>query len=307
MNADPRILKGVNAAVLTPLNRDMSPDIGRMTAHCQWLLANGSDGLGILGTTGEAQSFTVRERMDILEGLGKAGIPLAKTMPGTGAANYVDAAELTKHSVDIGAGGALLLPPYYIKGVGDDGLFVSFDKIINHVASNDLRVYLYHFPQMSGIPFSHDLIDRLVQAFPGIVVGVKDSSGDEQNMLEMLKKFPGFNVFPGSESAFLNVLKAGGAGCITAVSNVAMAAAQRVYSAWTNEQRVDQGAEAIIQALRTVIAGYPLSSALKALMARHHGDEGWDGVRPPLVSLSEQQRNELFAAIDTIDYAIPAV
>ena len=140
----PEIMKGVNAAVLTPMNKDLTPDLGRMADHCRWLLDNGCDGLGILGTSGEAQSFSVRERMAILEGMEKAGIPMSKAMPGTGAAAYVDTTELTRHAVDLGASGTLVLPPFYLKGVSDDGIFAAFDKIIEGVGSSDLRIYLYH-------------------------------------------------------------------------------------------------------------------------------------------------------------------
>lgn len=307
MTADPPIMKGVNAAVLTPLNADLTPDIGRMAAHCQWLLANGCDGLGILGTTGEAQSFSIRERMDILEGLARMGIPMDRAMPGTGAAAYVDTATLTRHAVEVGVGGTLVLPPYYLKGVSDEGLFAAFAKIIESAGERGLRMYLYHFPQMSGIPLGLDLIGRLTKEFPDTVVGVKDSSGDVNNMLTMVERFPGFAVFPGSESAFLEVLKAGGAGSITAVSNIGCAMMQRVYSAWTGRGDVDDEAERIIQALRATIMQYPLSPALKALMARHSGNAGWERVRPPFVALADDARAALFAGVDGIGYSLPPV
>jgi len=307
MTANPPIMKGVNAAVLTPLNVDLTPDLGRMAAHCQWLLANGCDGLGILGTTGEAQSFSVRERMDILEGLAKAGIPMDKAMPGTGAAAYVDTATLTGHAVEMGVSGTLVLPPYYLKGVSDDGLFAAFAKVIESVGEQGLRMYLYHFPQMSGVPLSLDLIDRLTTEFPDTVVGVKDSSGDLGNMLAMVERFPGFAVFPGSESAFLKVLKVGGAGCITAVSNISCPMAQRVYAAWTERGEVDEEAESIIQALRSLIAQYPLPPALKAITGRHAGDDSWERLRPPFMSLDHDARATLFAAMDDIGYDLPPV
>ncbi len=305
MTFAPGIMKGVNAAVLTPMNRDLTPDLVRMTDHCHWLLDNGCDGLGILGTSGEAQSFSTRERMEILEGLAKAGIPMSKSMPGTGAAAYVDTIELTRHAVELGAGGTLVLPPFYLKGVSDDGIFAAFDKIIEGAGSSALRIYLYHFPQMSGVPFSHDVIERLVTAFPETVVGIKDSSGDVANMLGMVERFPGFAVFPGSEAAFLEVLQAGGAGCITAVSNVGSAMAQRVHAAWTENETVDEEANNIILALRDVISRYPLWAALKAIMARHSGDADWEYIRPTLVPLDDSARAELFAAFDDIGYALP--
>ena len=302
----PEIMKGVNAAVLTPMNKDLTPDLGRMAEHCRWLLDNGCDGLGILGTSGEAQSFSVRERMAILEGMEKAGIPMSKAMPGTGAAAYVDTTELTRHAVDLGASGTLVLPPFYLKGVSDDGIFAAFDKIIEGVGASDLRIYLYHFPQMSGVPLSLDLVERLATSFPGIVVGAKDSSGDVSNMLGMVK-IPGFAVFPGSEAAFLEILQAGGAGCITAGSNLCMEMCQRLYTAWTEHGEVDEEAQRIIVGVRDVITSYPLWPGLKALMARHSGYSGWEHIRPPLMPLDDASRREIYAAFDEIGYEMPTL
>ncbi|MBT3558560.1 MAG: dihydrodipicolinate synthase family protein [Rhodospirillales bacterium] len=302
----PEIMKGVNAAVLTPMNKDLTPDLGRMADHCRWLLDNGCDGLGILGTSGEAQSFSVRERMAILEGMEKAGIPMSKAMPGTGAAAYVDTTELTRHAVDLGASGTLVLPPFYLKGVSDDGIFAAFDKIIEGVGSSDLRIYLYHFPQMSGVPLSLDLVERLAAAFPNIVVGAKDSSGDVSNMLGMVK-IPGFAVFPGSEAAFLEVLQAGGAGCITAGSNLCMEMCQRLYTAWTTRGEVDEEAQRIIVGVRNVISSYPLWPGLKALMARHSGHSDWENIRPTLMPLDDASRAEIYAAFDEIGYEMPSL
>jgi len=298
-------MRGVFAAVLTPLHSDLAPDHIRMAQHCQWLLANGCDGLGILGTTGEATSFSVAERMGVLEGLAAAGVPLAKSLPGTGAAAFPDTVELTRHALDMGVGGVLMLPPFYYKGVDDDGVFAAYAEIIERIGDPALRVYLYNFPQMSGVLLSMDVIARLTDRYPGTVVGIKDSSGDVGNMLAMIDQFPGFAVFPGSESAFLTVLKAGGAGCITAASNVSAPVAQRVYSAWVKSAEVDDDAQALLVALRAAITAYPLSAGLKALMARHFGDPGWERVRPTLTLLDEVTRDSLFGAVDQTSYRLP--
>lgn len=298
-------MKGVFAAVLTPLHDDLAPDHARMASHCRWLLANGCDGLALLGTTGESTSFSAAERMGILEGLAAEGIPLDKSMPGTGAAAIPDAVEITRHALSMGVGGVLMLPPFYFKNVHDDGVFAAYAEVIERIGDSALRVYLYHFPQMSGVPLSLDVIGRLIARYPGTVVGVKDSSGDVDNMLAMVERFPGFAVFPGSESAFLKVLQAGGAGCITAVSNVSASAAQRVYSAWINDHVVDEDANAVLAALRSIITAYPLSAALKALIARHSGDVGWERVRPTLTRLDDASRAALFDAVDQTGYVLP--
>ena len=301
----PDIMKGVNCAVLTPLNADLSPDIARMADHCQWLLANGCDGLAILGTTGEATSFSARERMDIMEGLAKAGLPMEKTMPGTGAAAFTDTAEITQCAMDVGAGGVLMLPPFYFKDVSDDGLYNAYAEIITRTDRARLRVYLYHFPQMSGTPISHDLIARLIKDFPDTVVGLKDSSGVEQNMLEMVEKFLGFAVLTGSEAPFLNVLKAGGAGCITAVCNIIAGPLQQVYTAWTARGEVDEQAHKTVQALREIVTQHYLPPALKAIMADHSGESAWERVRPPLVLMSPDKRAELLSAVEASGYKLP--
>jgi len=298
-------MKGVNAAVLTPLLDDLSPDYLRMADHCKWLLANGCDGLGILGTTGEATSFSVSERMRILEEMAFAGVPLIKAMPGTGAAAIPDTVELTRHAMSMGVGGVLMLPPFYYKGVSDDGVFAAYSEIIERVGDPRLRVYLYHFPQMSAVPVSLDVMARLIERYPDTVVGAKDSSGDLDNMLAMVERFPGFAVFPGSESVFLKVLQAGGAGCITAGSNVISAPAQRVYTAWTQRSEVDKDANSILQSVREIITARGLFASLKALMARHSHDKAWERIRPPLMALSDEDRSALYADMDETGYTLP--
>jgi 4-hydroxy-tetrahydrodipicolinate synthase len=303
----PEIMKGVFAAVLTPLHGNLAPDHGRMARHCRWLLANGCDGLAILGTTGESTSFSAMERMEILEGLAVEGIPLEKSLPGTGAAAFTDSVEITRHALSLGVGGVLMLPPFYFKGVHDDGVFAAYAEIIERIGDPALKVYLYNFPQMSGVPLSLDVIGRLIDRYPETVVGAKDSSGDIGNMLAMVERFPGFAVFPGSEAVFLEALQAGGAGCITAVSNVSSPVAQRVYSAWTQDHVVDEDANNLLVALRTTITAYPLSAGLKALMARHTDDAGWERVRPTLTSLDDTSRDELFDAVDQTGYSLPTM
>lgn len=307
MSDNSEVMKGVFAAVLTPLHGDLAPDHERMARHCRWLLANGCDGLAILGTTGESTSFSASERMGILDGLAAAGIPLEKSMPGTGAAAFTDSVEITRHALGMGVGGVLMLPPFYFKGVNDDGVFAAYAEVIERIGDSTLRVYLYNFPQMSGVPLSLDVIERLIERYPETVVGAKDSSGDINNMLAMVERFPGFAVFPGSESVFLEVLQAGGAGCITAVSNVSSPVAQRVYAAWFNDRVVDEDANALLGALRTTITKYPLSAGLKALMARHTGDAGWERVRPTLTCLDDAARTALFDAFDQTGYALPSM
>ena len=212
---------GVNAAVLTPMNADLSVDLDRMAAHCRWLLANGCNGLGVLGTTGEANSLGLSERMEVLEGLIARGIPAANMMPGTGTTNISDTVVLTKHAEKAGCPGALLLPPFYYKNPSDDGLVAYFNEVIQRVGGS-IAFYLYNFPQQSAVPFSVSFIDRLRSANPGKVRGLKDSSGSYENGLSYVEAFArdGFEVYAGDDTLLKPLLEKGAAGCITAASNV---------------------------------------------------------------------------------------
>src|ERR1700760_2711158 len=179
---------GINAAVLTAMNADLSIDLDRMAAHCRWLLANGCNGLAVLGTTGEANSLGISERIAVLEGLIARGIPAAKMLPGTGTTAITDTVMLTRKAEDAGCPGALLLPPFYYKNPSDDGLLAYFNEVIQRVGGS-IALYLYNFPQQSAVPFSVAFIDRLRSANPGKVRGIKDSSGNYENGLSYVEAF----------------------------------------------------------------------------------------------------------------------
>jgi 4-hydroxy-tetrahydrodipicolinate synthase len=283
-------LSGVFAAALTRQNADGSPDLDGMARHCRWLLANGCDGLAILGTTGEANSFSVAERIAIMESLVEAGIPASVMMPGTGCCAIPDTVTLTKRAVELGAAGVLALPPFYYKGVSDDGLVAAFSDVIERVGDDRLRLYVYHFPQMAGVPIPLGVIEELLKRYPNTVAGMKDSSGDFDNMAGAAKAFPGFEVFSGADDHFLPLLKAGGVGCITACCNIASALLGKLYATWR-----EPGAQALHEqatAVRKVCASYPLVPVLKETMARHTGDDGWRAMRAPVMALSDADAQE---------------
>lgn len=283
MSDTPSTLGGVFAAVLTPLDAALAPDHAALARHCRWLLANGCDGLAVLGTTGEANAFSVDERLAILDGLADAGIPADALLPGTGCCAVPDTVVLTRRALELGVAGVLMLPPFYYKNVSDDGLFAAYSEVIERVGDSRLRVYLYHFPQISAIPIGDALIERLLKRYPGTVVGLKDSSGDGDNMTRIARAFPDLAVFTGWDELFLPLLEAGGAGCITAVSNIACGLAAELYSDWRGG-----GAEAVherLTAVRDVIVSFPPIAALKEVMAGHTGDDAWRNIRPPLVRL----------------------
>jgi len=288
---------GINAAVVTAMNDDLSLDLDRLAAHCRWLLANGCNGLAVLGTTGEANSLGISERMAVLEGLVERGIPAAKMLPGTGTTAITDTVLLTRHADKLGCRGALLLPPFYYKNPSDDGLLAYFNEVIQRVGG-DIRIYLYNFPQQSAIPFSVDFIARLLTANAGKVKGIKDSSANYENSLAYVEAFArdGFEVYAGDDSLLQALLQQGSAGSITAASNVNCALGAEVYANWDNA--AGTAAQTVLTATRRAVTSVPLIPALKTLVARNTGDARWLNIRPPHLKLTEAQTAALFSAFD---------
>ena len=295
---------GVNAAVLTPMNADLSIDLDRMAAHGRWLLANGCNGLGVLGTTGEANSLGIQERIEVLEGLIARGIPAAKMMPGTGTTALTDTVLLTRKAEALGCRGSLLLPPFYYKNPSDDGLLAYFNEVAQRVGGS-ISLYLYNFPQQSAIPFGVDFIGRLLKANPGKYKGIKDSSGSYENGLAYVENFArdGFEVYAGDDTLLKPLLEKGSAGCITAASNVNCAIGAKVYAGWNTA--AGAAAHEILAATRKAVISVPLISGLKALVARNTGDPRWHNIRPPHLPLTAAQQAALFSAFDGCGLTLP--
>jgi 4-hydroxy-tetrahydrodipicolinate synthase len=296
---------GVNAAVLTAMKSDLSVDLDRMAAHGKWLLKNGCNGLGILGTTGEANSLGISERIEVMEGMIARGITPGVMMPGTGTTAITDTVLLTRRAEELGCRGALLLPPFFYKNPTDDGLFAYFSEVIQRVGG-DIRIYLYHFPAQSAVPFGIDLIGRLLKAYPGKVKGIKDSSGDFANTKSYADHFAkdGFEVYCGDDGALQSLLKAGGAGCITAAANVGSAVSAVVYANW--DSPAGDAAQLQLGAIRKAVTSAPLIPGLKALVARHNSDDAWNNMRPPHLRLSQEAEVKLFAAFDACGLTLAA-
>ncbi|HYM02384.1 MAG TPA: dihydrodipicolinate synthase family protein [Stellaceae bacterium] len=294
----PAPLRGVYAAVLTPVNTDLAPNAEAYVAHCRWLLANGCDGLAPLGTTGEANSLSVTQRLSLIEATAAAGLPMAKFIVGTGSCALADAVTVTKAALDAGSGGALLLPPFYYKNPSEDGLFAFFSEVVERVGDGRLRMYLYHFPQMSAVPITPALIARLRAAYGETIAGVKDSSGDWAYSAGLLKEFPGFGVFSGTEEYLLRNLRAGGAGCISASTNVTAPMAQKVYRAWQRPDADDLQKE--LTAARLVLQSFPFQGGLKELVAGMTGDRRWVNALPPNRPLTAAQRDDLLARLRNV-------
>lgn len=284
------MIRGVYCASATPLNADLSPDLGALAAHARALIADGCDGIALLGTTGEANSFSVAERRTILEAAAQAVGP-ERLMPGTGVNALSETIELTRHALSLGVTRVVMLPPSYYKGVSDEGLFRAYAHVIEAIGDPRLQVLLYHIPQVSGVPISHDLIARLVDEFPQTVVGIKDSAGKIENMQAMITRFPGFSVLAGADPLLLPLMGMGGAGCITATSNLVADSLATVFRHHADPAHAAavQAAQARINAFRDLSNSYVQIPAIKAMVAFRHGAALWARTRPPLVALAADE------------------
>ena len=289
---------GVLAPVVTPFKKDLSPDTERFLDLCRWITSQKAN-LAVFGTNSEANSLSVKEKINLLEKLISSGISGDSLMPGTGCCSISETVELTKLAVSLGCRGVLMLPPFYYKGVTDEGLFSYFSEVIERVNDERLSIYLYHIPPISQIPLSSTLVNQLVSKYPEVVAGIKDSSGD-WNQTESFHKLnlPNFRIFCGSESFLLKNMKAGGAGCISATANVNPLAINELFKNWAHPDAELQ--QSRVNKIRNIFQRYPMIPALKEAIALHSGDKEWSRVRAPLIPISKNQsdalRDELKAA-----------
>ena len=302
MTKDHFFPKGVITATLTPLHADLSVDTQALSRHINWLLNHGSQGIALWGTTGEANSFSSKERMAALEALVQKGIATDKLMVGSGCCALPDTIELTKHAIELGAGGILLLPPFYYKQVTDVGLYQVIEKIVTTIDDNRLHIYLYHFPKMSGISFSMDLIERLISDFPDAIVGIKDSSGDLGHMKKLLSNIPGFRVYAGTEKLLLENLDLGGVGCISATANVTIGLIAKVYAHWIQNQSAHLAQERATL-VRSLFEGLPFTGALKAYLATHHNNPDWLNIRPPNTIIDSGDLSKLLTNLKNVGFS----
>jgi 4-hydroxy-tetrahydrodipicolinate synthase len=289
-----KTLSGVIAAVATPIEESGAPDLKRAVKLARYLLDNGCDGLNVLGTTGEATSFAREERMAVMNAYKAEQLPLDRLMVGTGAAAVADAVALTRHAAALGFAGALVLPPFYYKGVPDDGLVTYISALVQATTDNPIPIYLYHFPAMSGLPWHLMLIKRLLESFPTRIVGLKDSSGDMAYARAAAAISPDFAVFPSTEAALLEARGGAFAGCISATANCNADLCARAWALG------DQTALDAAVAIRKQFDGKPLVSGVKALLAHIHGDPALSRVKPPLAPLSAADRTTVTAGYDTV-------
>jgi 4-hydroxy-tetrahydrodipicolinate synthase len=333
-------IRGVLAPVVTPFKDDLSPDRERFIAHCKWLLSQNC-GLAVFGTNSEANSMSVEERMTLLDALVAADIDPARIMPGTGCCSISETVELTAHAVKHGCAGVLMLPPFYYKNVSEEGLYGYFSEVVQRVGDTRLRIYLYHIPPVAVVGITPKLVERLLQAYPTAIAGMKDSSGDWNNTRMFLDSFAvrdrhgdsatgrgnsdldtrrSFDVFVGSESFLLANMRHGGAGTISATANVNPAAIYSLFAKARDEAgpptreasaRLDlEGQQAKLNVVRVVFArkSWPsMIAALKQAIAIYGNDPEWARVRPPLVKFTTEQARKLAAELEKIEFSIKLV
>jgi len=287
-------LRGVIAAIATAVDDGGEPDAARCIGLARFLLANGCDGLNVLGTTGEATSFSLDQRGRVMNAYAASGLPLGRMMVGTGAAALADAIALTRHAAELGFAGALVLPPFYYKGVADDGLVAVIEAIVSATVARPIPLYLYHFPSQSGLPWHVALVRRLLQSFGDRIVGLKDSSGDMAYAREVAAIAPGFKVFPSTEAALPEARSGPFAGCISATANLNADLCARAYRSG------DAAALSEAVAIRKLFDGKPLVPGVKALLAHIHDDPQWARVQPPLFGYPAADRAVAFAGYDAL-------
>jgi 4-hydroxy-tetrahydrodipicolinate synthase len=288
-------ITGVYCAAVTPVTDDLAPDHAAFVAHCHRLLEDGCDGIAMLGTTGEANSFSLDERKTLLEAAIAGGVPPEKLLPGTGVTALTETVELTRHALSYGVNRVVMLPPFYYKGISDDGLFASYAEIVERIGDARLQVVLYHIPQFSAVPITFPVIARLRARYPSVFVGLKDSAGELANMVALVNEFPGFAVLAGADPLMLPLLRKGGAGCITATANLVARDLAFIFRHHADPARAAdvEAAQARVVAMRSRVSKFAQIASIKALIAGQTGHVSWRNFRPPLVALSNAEIEQL--------------
>lgn len=295
-------LAGVFVPALTPFTRALEADGPRFQAYCRWLLERGADGLAVFGTTSEATSLSFAERTSLLEALIEAGIPAGRLLPGTGLSALPETVALTRHAVSLGCAGVLMLPPFYYKNISDEGLVAAYSETIERVGDGRLKIYLYHIPQMSGVPITLTAIERLLKKFPQTVVGIKDSSGNWENTKAILAQFPQLTTFPATEARLLEGMALGAAGCISASANMNVAMIRQLIDSIRARDAAAAAKQRTVAAIRQVMEKLPVIAAMKALYAQASGAADWATVRPPLTGLSPAATAAMMADLDAAGF-----
>ena len=294
------LFSGIYTASLTPLTSSYETNLPALVSHVEQLFESGSDGVAILGSTGEANSLTIEQRLDIISYCGRTLAP-ERLMMGTGSCALQDAIRLTQASIEAGVFSVLVIPPFYYKPQSDESVIRYYSELISSVDDSRLRIIFYNFPKLSGYNFSTEILQEFKERFGDIAAGIKDSSGNWENMLSITYNVPDFMVYSGTETLLLNILREGGAGCITASANLLAPECQLVYQAWRNDQQnTAEQVQKELTVLRKALESYQFVSELKGLMAEHTGSEHWQEMLPPFIPLLPSQVRELSEKINDL-------
>ena len=305
-------ISGVYCAVITPLKNNLSINPDLHLRHCQSLMQKGLDGLVIFGTNGEASSFSVRQKIKSIEFLLENRIDASNLLLGTGSASLEDAIELTKFSVKIGSKASLLIPPFYFKNVTDDGVIAYYRNVIEQTGDNNFKFLLYNIPQHSGVTINFNIIENLLKLYPNNVVGLKDSTGDMDNMLKTIKYFNDFAVFCGNGALALHTSRRGGAGAITGDANITAKLLSFIMHNFRNEKQIEnfENLQILIEKIRNVLNSHEQISLLKAYYSVADNMDEWNNVMPPLKRIDNPSNNKQVTAlldlVGQIDTLIPS-
>jgi len=292
-------IQGTFCAALTPINENYSINKVLFLKHCKNILTQGLDGLAIFGTTGEANSFSVNEKIEAINYLIENNIDPQKILPGTGLCSIQDTVLLSKHVTKLNVKAMLILPAFYYKNVSDNGVIDYYKKVVEEVGDNSAKYLLYNIPKISGVKVNINVIEKLIHLFPKNIVGMKDSDGDLSNMLKVIKSLDNFSLFSGSDSLALEVCKQGGAGAITAAANISGSLLSYIinnYKQETNIKNFYSFQDLLVQIRNTLFSHEPIS-ALKAFLSVNEQDNAWNRILPPLNTISDPHNDKTVIAL----------
>lgn len=284
------ILSGVFAATLTPLKSDLTCDIQKMTAHCKELLNRGCSGIVLFGTTGEGTSFSTSEKIEMLHSLINAGLKPQQLILTSSSCIVSDTVELAQEGIKQGCAALLVVPPFFYKKIDDAGVIAFYREVIKRVNHPDLKIILYHIPQLSGVPFTAQLVKQLHDEFPKQIIGIKESEGNLKLTREILEQIPGFKVFVGNETQLTEAVRHGASGCIAGMANLFPELLLSLYTFGKDSSQKDDNEK--IRSIRDIINQYPFIAASKGIMESQQGD-AWHALRLPLIPLRKEQKENL--------------
>ena len=284
---------GVIAAVPTPINNDGNPILDTFLDHCEWVLQNGCDGVNILGSTGEANSFNSHQRKLVMESASQ-NLNNQRLMVGTGTPSISETIHLTQIADDLNYQVALVLPPFYYKPITNNGLFLWYQTLHEKLGSRKIKIYFYNFPQMTGLIIPIEVIEQLHNQWPDRFCGIKDSSGD-LNYCRTLSKNKNFKVFPSSEVSISEAHISKFSGCISATANQTLFLSSK---AWAKKNENIDYLVSKINHLRKEISKDSLIPSIKFLVYTRTKNKDWNNLLPPFNSLNKTRQQDLISLYD---------